>query len=305
MLLTELVAEYIAGNPSIGSAGTVGLYKFVVQHFAEYLGRTPLVDDLTGEHFAGYLRHRKKIGRAASTCQNEAKKLLCVWRYAARRGVIPPPGIKLPRIHPAVPHAYLRSELRRMFRSARRSKREIGGVPVRIYFIALLSVAFDSGERIAAVLKTTRDDYDLRGRWVTFRYRKQDGRMQTKRLRRSTARAIRRLFEAHNHDSPFGFVHFSTVYYHQSSIQLEAGLPVADRRKFHAIRKSHASYLHVKGGDSTDSLGHSSDEVTREIYHDPRITRRKHAVDYLFNPLGWWERFLGLWEELLSRAGFL
>jgi integrase len=294
MLLTELCADYIECNANIGSNGTAQLYRFSVRHFEKFLGRPPSVADLSDGQLAAYMRHRKKLGRMPTTINNEAKKLLALWRYAAAppRLLVPPPTVQVPRLSPATPHAYLRSELRRMFRTARKSNRVIGGVPVPIYYTALLSVVFDSGERIAAIIKTERGDYDLRGRWVTLRHRKHEGQIVRKRLRRSTIRAVKKLFAAHDNESPFGYVHISTVYYHQNAIQEDAGLSVSDRRKFHAIRKSHASYLHAAGGDSTESLGHSSDEITRRVYHDPQITCRWQPIDYLFNPLGWWDRLL-------------
>lgn len=294
MLLSELCADYIQTNPNVSSEGTARLFRLSVQHFDSFLERAALVEDLTDAKITAYMRHRKKLGRMPATITNETKKLLAIWRWAAAppRLMLPPPGIRLASQKPATPHAYTRAELRRMFRAAQASDKTIGNVPVSIYYPALLAVVFDSGERINAVLQTKRRDFDLTERSVTFRRRKNESQVLTKRLRRSTARALKRLFISHSQENPFGYVHFSTVYYHLGIIQEAAGLP-SDRRKFHAVRKSHASYVHVEGGDSTASLGHSSDSITRAVYHDPRITQRWHPIDYLFDPLGWWERLLG------------
>ena len=39
----------------------------------------------------------------------------------------------------------------------------------------------------------------------------------------------------------------------------------------HLLRSTHATLIHLAGGDATKSLGHSSREVTRRHYLDPRF----------------------------------
>lgn len=61
------------------------------------------------------------------------------------------------------------------------------------------------------------------------------------------------------------------------------GLPDNRLYKFHAIRKSVASHYEAAGGNATELLGHTSRKITR-AYLDPRIVRKKSAIDVLFRP---------------------
>lgn len=50
---------------------------------------------------------------------------------------------------------------------------------------------------------------------------------------------------------------------------------------FHALRKSHASYLEAAGGDATESLGHSNRRLTQTVYLDASICGDKQWADLL------------------------
>jgi integrase len=63
-----------------------------------------------------------------------------------------------------------------------------------------------------------------------------------------------------------------------------AGLPTDAKSKFQRIRRSHATHLHIAGGDATASLGHSSDSITRRHYLDVRLLSRQSAEKLLFRP---------------------
>lgn len=168
----------------------------------------------------------------------------------------------------------------------------MGPVPARLFWPALLDAVWDSGERIWAVYSLERCDIDLHTRWVTFRERKGQGRIMHKRVRRATIRSLQKLMEAHDLPQVFAVVSLATIYNQYEVLLAKAGLPTDRHSKFHCLRKSHASYLHVAGGDSRASMGHSSDEVTVKHYYDPRVTNRKQPIQYLFHPMGFMDRIL-------------
>jgi integrase len=207
--------------------------------------------------------------------------------------------MRLEKAEPAEPVAFLKREVRTLFKHARTYDLAIAGVPGNELLIALLHVIWDTAERIGALCELDRNDFQLntnwlgvRSGWVTIRSRKNGGRAIVRKLNRSTAKALSKHFKNCPHKRPFGFVHRGTLYYHMGRLLKQAGLPASRRHKFHCLRKSHASYLYAAGGNAQESLDHADASTTRRHYFDARITRTQHAINYLFNPLGWWARLL-------------
>ena len=64
-----------------------------------------------------------------------------------------------------------------------------------------------------------------------------------------------------------------------------AGLPFDRMHKFHALRRSVASYYELAGGNATRLLDHSSRDLTVKHYLDSRILGEvQPACDLLFRP---------------------
>lgn len=292
MLLQELCDDYLSTNPAIRSPHTERLILTSAKHFARHLGRTPLVADLTDRELVAYVKHRRSLGRAEATIEREAAKLMSVWRYAAHRQLVAPPLIHLRKAKVDTPVAFLRWEVRKLFRAAARYPSPIAGVPGHLVLVALLAVIWDTAERIGALCEVTRADIDCDGRWITIRSRKNGGRTLIRPLRRTTARALRELLAANPAKKPFGFVHRGSLYHHLDKVLALAGLPQTRRHKFHCLRRSHASYLHAAGGDARESLDHADEQTTRTRYYDPRVAGPANVLRFLFDPLSWYDRLM-------------
>lgn len=301
MILRLLIANYLAENPNIQSPHTERLLETSAKHFGAYLEREPVVSDFTERQVAGYIKHRQKLGKAPATVEREAAKLMTLWRYAASCGYVAVPRLRIEKAQPAEPVAFLKGEVRLLFRHAIRYRSPIAGVPGNVLLTALLYVIWDTAERIGALAELERNDFQIntnwlgvRSGWVTIRSRKNGGRAIVRKLSRSTAKAVSRHFKVCPHKKPFGFVHRGTLYHHLAKLLKNAGLPASRRHKFHCLRKSHASYLHAAGGNAQESLDHADAATTKRHYLDPRVTRTQHAINFLFNPLGIWHRLLAL-----------
>lgn len=292
MQIDQLCSEYVASNERIQSLDTVRMLRVVARHFAKFLERQALASDLTDDQIKRYGIARRQAGLALATIDGELAKLVALKRYAAQRGLVDHPIMRVAKNQAPTPVAFFRWQIRRLWKEASRSQSVIGGVPGCIYWPALLNLIWDSGERIRAVHRLNRNDIDLRGRWVTFRERKGNGKSLVKKVRRSTARSLRKLMKCNKGDQPFAVVCLGTIYNQYETLLEDADLPTDRRSKFHCLRKSHASYLHAAGGDSRASLGHSTEAITVRHYHDPRIVQSVQPIDLLFNPLGMWDRCL-------------
>lgn len=302
MLLTELVEKYCAENPQVKSLETIRLLKSSVRQFNAYIKMPGTVEDLNQKTITGFIQARRLAGRAESTIERESNKMMTLWRWAAAEGLTEAPRIRIEKAQVDTPVCFLRHELKALFKAVRRYDRSIGGVSGDVFLLALLCTLWDTAERIGAVRAINRCDFDVargpwywpRRGWVTIRHRKRSGKTLVRPLRRSTTKHIRALLAQTDAKQPFAIVDRSAVYQHLDRVLERAGLPVDRKHKFHCIRRSHASYLKRAGGDVQDSLGHLDPQTAPLRYYDPRVTRKWHAIDYLFHPLGIWGRLMAL-----------
>jgi len=292
MLLIELAERYCAENPQVKSNETVRLLKNAVRTYSRFLNRPANIEDLTQAQITDFIRTRRQLGRAESTIERESTKLVTLWRWGAEEGLLAHPRIRIEKAQVDAPVCFLRHEVRRLFREVRRYEKTIGGVPGNVFLLALLCTIWDTSERIGAVRKIERADYDVASRswfprrgWVTLKKRKRSGRVLVRPLRRSTARHVRELLAVSDAKHPFAIVDRTALYLHLNRILERAGLPIDRKHKFHCLRRSHASYVNRAGGDAPKSLGHADPQMAAERYYDPRVTERWHAIDFLFHPL--------------------
>lgn len=252
---------------------TVRKYKAVLERF----GDGPMTSDTLAE----YRDARLAAGKSRPTVRGELCKLLCYARWQGLRvHVALPPWVE------RAPTAWSVADVRRLLLTAHRSKLTIYGVPGSVYYPALLGLAIDTGARRGELLQLRLADIDLRGRAVVFRAESRKGQSRDKiaTFTRPTARAVARLLQhANGQERPFALGDGSTLYKSYKRLLAEAGLPNDRWSLLHKLRRTHATWLHARGGDATASLGHASDATTRAHYIDVRQLRRPR----LPNPLGW------------------
>jgi len=98
----------------------------------------------------------------------------------------------------------------------------------------------------------------------------------------------------------FPQMHVTSIYGHLKLLLKATGLPTGRNCMFHKIRRTHATHLHIAGGDATASLGHGSDVITRGYYLDPRYIRGGHLADLMGSP---WALLVGLCRRLKTAIG--
>lgn len=232
------------------------------------------------------LFHRSRKNSPA-TANKARSNLLAVWRFLCRRGVLKNwPDVKKLREPRRIPQAWTQSEIRRLWVAIHGLPGHVAGVPARVWWAALLSVIWDTGERIGAVLLLTWSDVGADGT-VIFRAENRKGRSEdmVHRLHPSTVAMLRRLAGA-DERAIFPWDRSRCQVWQRYTVILKrAGLPFDRRHKFHAIRRTVASFYGAAGGNATELLGHSSREVTRQHYLDPRITGNVSAAcELIFRP---------------------
>lgn len=271
------------------------LHLITLDKLDRFLQRPAVLSDLNDETVSDFVwwihRTEERSARTANRCRDN---LLAQWRFYARKGVtsIWPdvPALQEPQ---RIPIAWTRDELRRLFATIDSLSGTVERIQASLWWHSLHAVLWDTGERAGAAMMLDWRWVDLDGGFVTFRAETRKGgkRDRIHRVHETTLAMMRRLNVAQCRPTagrcwPWS-KHFTTLYYAYRRILLAAKLPTDRMRKFHAMRRSAASYLEAAGGNATEFLDHSDRRTTKRSYLDPRICGGDvTACDVLFRPTG-------------------
>lgn len=276
MLLQQLFDDFYRPLRLRGrSANTCRLYDCTIRAFGKWLGYPPTIDDLTDLTLSRYLDARAAT-RSPYTAEKERTQLVSLARFARDRGIIP----TMPEVPPAplpdrVPRAWTLGELGSIYRAAAATRGYVGDVPAGVWFSALVSVLWESAERIGAVLECRPDDLDAPTLHVRAEYRK--GRKRD-RVYRLTQRTCGLLQQARGRHRLLEWPRSHTLLWGKyADVVARAGLGRGRHLSFHALRRSAASHYAALGGDPVQLLDHSSPRITHRWYLDRRLTDRGPA----------------------------
>lgn len=269
MTLLELLTTTYAPLRGL-SDRTTTLYGYTLAAWAKSLGRSPTLADLDEVAVARFLSARSREVSPASVAKDRAQ-LVALWSFAAKRGLVDRwPEVRRVTVPERVPEAWKTEEFRRLLAAAALEQTTLAGVPSRHWWRALLLLAYDTGERIAAIMALRWAD--VREEDVIFRAEtRKGGRRDIARpFGDSTGLALQQIREPRRELVFPWDRHPSYLWGRLGIILKRAGLPNDRRCKFHRIRRTTASFYAAAGGNATTLLDHSSPAVTRR-YLDPRI----------------------------------
>jgi len=269
------------------SVRTKQLYLSTIRGFDRWLGRSAeLADlnDLTVNRYLAYLRDREL---SPFTVNKERSNLLALWNYAARKGYIALwPDVPTEIEPEVIPRAWMEDEMKRIFAACDGIPGAFVGIPCPLWWKLLLSVIWDSGERISAVRGIEWRHLDLERQWLTIPAKLRKGKKSDKafQLSSETVSILRQVKKVSRNTLVFPWPYSETYLWKKYGLLLKsAGLDAGPRSKFHRIRRTVASYYEASGGDATELLGHSDRKVTRKHYLDPRVVQQqKPACETLF-----------------------
>lgn len=271
------------------SAGTIRKHRVAIRHFTRTLGRPPKLTDLTDLDILGVMDGMMRRGRSPATCNSVRAKLVALWSFLARKGIVSLwPDVENFIEPERIPVAWMPEELASLWIACACQPGKFGTRPASDWWIGLHSLLYDTGERIGAVMQLTWGDVDLTRRWVTFRAATRKGKRKPsmKQIHPDTAALLAPWVGAHE-DRVFPWhLTMERLWQKYEAVLKSAGLPTDRWHKFHTMRKTHASFLEAAGGDATRSLGHSARATTEASYLDPRIVKQQQACDVLFRPTG-------------------
>jgi site-specific recombinase XerD len=273
------------------SVNTARLYDNLFTQFDRWLAAEKIADEGRIDHLdelllARYLEHRAST-RSPYTAEKERSQLLAIARLAWDRRVpgldrMPtcPPGILPDRI----PTAWTAEELQRLFAAAGKAKGMVGPIAASEWFPATIQLAYETGERIGALLATPAADYRRPTLMVQPEARKGGRRGRVYHLSPGLCHRLDRIV-AHGdprllpwHQEP------THVYCRLKAVLKAAGLD-GKRVAWHQIRRTAISQIAAAGGDPVAFAGHANPSVTKRWYLDPRMAERGPKPHELLPPL--------------------
>jgi integrase len=262
------------------SPKTSTLYHATINAYRKWLRAEGIADEPAIEHLEELMLARFLEQRAANkspyTAEKERSQLMSLARLAWERRV---PGMdRLPTCPPGVlpdkvPHAWSVDELQRLFAAASAAKGKVGPVPARIFFPALIATAFETGERIGALLAAVPADYQRPHLTIEPAARKGGKRGRTYSLSPDCCERIEGLL---SFCTPriFDWPYEHTYLYAKLKPILKAAGLAGRRVGFHQVRRSAISHIAAAGGDPVAFAGHANPSVTKRWYLDPRMADR-------------------------------
>ena len=301
--LTKLAESYIAHRPGLKSSSAEQI-ECSVKAFDRFLERSGDISDLTEETLTRFISSRLLI-RSQSTVKRERVNLVVLWRFAARKKLIPSPpveGIPAVKIARRSAVAWTVGEITRILatcdtlegrlrsESDRQRRRWVQSAytgPLRAkWWASLILFLYDSGARIGATLQITPADIDLGRGLVTLRSDSaKTGLEQVLRLSPQTVAAIRDIYDGQAKQVWQWLGAREMLYAALGKILDKAGLPKDRSRKFHCFRRTCATLTAVAGRRdlSQSTLGHTTPTMTSR-YIDARALPIQSAADVLPRP---------------------
>lgn len=279
---------YLPLQLSQSSADCKRQYRQNIAKANDACGGVCYLTDLSDDLIARVCGRLLNDGRSPATANKVRSQIVALWNFAAKRGLVKEfPAVRKYREYRREPTAWTKPQLESLFTAAGRQPGFVGAVPADLWWIALLSLLWDSGLRIGAVLKLEWSQVDFaRSYLLTLAEQQKDGDDQWFRLHPHTLHLLRLVREYNRQDRIFVWpVSKNLLWVAYSQLLVRAGLPAGRRDKFHKIRRSVASHFEAAGGNATELLGHSCRQVTK-LYLDATITGRVWATDLLFRPDG-------------------
>lgn len=264
------------------SENTFRIYRVTIQKYANWLGRTPMLSDLTDDNLAKFVNSLNERGQSIHTAERDMSALMALWRFAHRTGRHPDyPTVQKPKCPDTVPDAFTREELSKLLTAAKLTKGDYAGVPAGLWWESLLRTILDSAERVGAVLQAEKTHYS--DGWLTVPAAHRKGGLRGKRYKLSakTTQLVNELLKVQVSSTIWYWPYaYASVWRRYNDVLRSAGLPTGRRGKLHKLRRTTATYFEAAGGNATTLLGHQNRKTT-EAYLDSRFIAQQHPCDLI------------------------
>lgn len=274
------------------SQNTIRLYGCTLRSFSKWLTRPARLSDLNDMTVSSFLDVRASEC-SPYTSEKERTQLLCLWRFAADLNLKDVrPMVQQAPLPEIVPTAWSIEDMQSLFRAARCTREPVGDVPGRIWWPGLISVLWETAERIGAIMSTVPTDLSRPHLLCRAEVRKGGKSAKFYLLSNET---IEYLEAIDGKDKLFPWPYAPNSLFRKfGHIVTRAGLGTGfgynGRRglKFHQIRRTAASHFAKSQGAhaATQLLDHASPRTTRKWYLDQRMVDNQAKPSEVLPQLG-------------------
>lgn len=258
-------------------------------------GRDLLIAELNDATVADFLTRLRDGGLRKlrhATLNQHRGYLFAIWNHLhERRLVSEPPRVRRLRAQRDAPDAWSIAELQRMLQTvdAIGWKRPIAGIPAAVYWRAAILTVWHTALRRGTIVKLRRVDLDAQSGWLNVPGDCTKTGVGGQHKLGAACLAAMAALDAYapNRTMLFPWPH-RLEYFGRPlrRIVAVAGIAPSTRRVatlWHKLRRSHATHLAAAAGlhAAANSLGHSSAELTRRHYIDPRFMPGQNATELL------------------------
>lgn len=261
------------------SKGSIDQLAISVRCFGKYLGRSPMVADLTRDQINAFVDSLEAAGRAPRTAKNKRADLLALWRCAADEGFVvdalESKKIKTPKVPRRDPDAWDRPELLRFIAACEqlRGHWKRSGVARADYMRALALVIYSTGLRFTPAISLKRRDLQADGSITAVWFTQKNRYSQSVQLDAAALAAVRAFGDCHELLLP-GPSAKRFIWAAWKKVCNMAGLPIGPRNGPQKMRRTAATWLESEiPGAAAQFLGHTDATLARKHYLDPRILR--------------------------------
>lgn len=284
--LAEFFSQvYVPRRLPLGSTFTLKKHRQTHRNFAAYLGREPLLSDLTEDTIARFIA-TFAVGHSAATISIQRNNLAALASYAYRRGLLAAapeiPPIRMPR---KVPSTFTLDEIARAVEATGAVSGESCGVPLSLLFKGLFLVAYDTGARARSRAMWLLEWRDIRPSIPALLFRAENQKQRNDQLLRVSWQTAYALEDIRQPERQFVFPWDRAEcqkYAWIKKIMAIAGLPNGRHDLLQKFRRTTATMMYRAGGNATTQLGHASEAVTRRYYLDTSADLQ--AADILPRP---------------------
>lgn len=276
-LLQICEREFFPERLTVRSEKTRYQYRLALRDFSRHLGRAATIADLTDRSLTVWMGELldQQPPISVNTIRERVGRVQTLWTWLARKWVVRRfPTVLKPQAPDPLPLALTEDQLRRLFRSARKERGHVAGIPADLWWVSFLGFVWCTTERKSAALSVHVDWIDFERCTVTIppQMRKGGRKWGVYELWPQLIPLLRSCIMATPPRSlmwpwPKCEGAYYTAY---NRILRDAQIPVTRQTKTHGLRVSHATWLKVLGGDPTRKLMHGDQATTNRHYIDPR-----------------------------------
>lgn len=270
-------AVYFPRKMSIRSPKTHKQYFFACENFEKFLGRPAIIADLTDDNLYGLVRFLEQKKLAPKTVNERVGRLKSLWSWLHRRGYLTtgPTVERIPEPR-RMPLAWSEEQLRQLFAALELEDLPVGPLPGPRWWLAWHCLAWNTAERLEALMSVRWDWLAGDRLHVPAEVRKSRTSDIVYQLWPETLAVLDSIREPPRElILPWPYSFPSTWYNRYERILARAGLPHDRKSKAHRMRVSHATWVRALSGHSAANLGHASEETTKRHYEDQRICGRE------------------------------